>query len=108
MRTRSSLTPKSSAALATQFGREIFGAIKLSPVATQLERRTHHRSAAAIKPFVLLMRSRQAGFIHQRDFPFEIDVFVFVTLLQFRPCRLGPVTPRRNNIDIVGRFDSHR
>ena len=88
-------------------GRKILGANRLVvPGAAQHKRRTHDHAAATIKPFLLSPRERQAGFVEQRNLPLKFH-FTLVTLLEFRPSRFGPKTPRRNYIEIISNSDSH-
>src|SRR5207253_7710912 len=77
--------------------REIFLQTWTRPLALEHERRSHDRSAPAIEPLVLRMRSWKTGFIHQSNLPLEFDL-ALVTILQLSPGRFGPITPRRDNI----------
>jgi len=86
--------------------REPFRQTGIVPIRVEHERRTHHHSAAPIEPLLLLTRSGQATRIHQRDLPLKFDAAV-ITLLQFGPRWLGPETPGRNNIEIIGYSDKH-
>jgi len=90
-----------------QIRRQTFLQVRLEPAGLEHERRSHHHSAPAIKPFRLLYRFRKARRIHQSDLPLEIGL-AGVALLQFLPRRLRPETPGRNHIEINGDFEFHR
>src|SRR5205814_9949821 len=80
--------------------------VRIVPLRVKHERRTHHHSAAPIEPLLLLARSRQPTWIHQRDLPLKLDAAA-ITLLQFRPSSLRPETPGRNNIEIISDSNNH-
>src|SRR6266404_7265030 len=85
---------------------EIFRPDRLVPSAAQHERRTHDCAAAAVKPFFLLARDRKRFLIEQGDLPLKFNL-VMITSFQFRPCRLCPKTPGRDDVEIVSDRNSH-
>src|SRR2546430_11374470 len=85
---------------------KIFRLLVVAPIATEHERRAHDCAAAPVKPFVLLLRCGKTRLIHQRDLPLKFNL-VMITSFQFRPRRLCPKTPRRDDVEIVSDRNSH-
>src|SRR6266487_621451 len=86
--------------------REIFRLLVVAPLAAQHERRAHDCAAAPVKPFVLLLRCGKTRLIHQCDLPLKFNL-VMIASFQFRPRRLRPKTPRRDDVEIVSDRNSH-
>src|SRR5439155_444006 len=66
---------------------------RIVPVRIEHKWRTHHHSAAAIEPLLLLARSRQTTRIHQRDLPLKLGAAVVSLLVLARSWR--PSAPHR-------------
>ena len=91
------------------FGHEIWRGIfcpaMLIPTGVQKEGGTDHCPAATVKPFALLTRDRKPTRIHQREFPDKLDV-VCKPFFKLFPSGFSPITPRRNDFDVIGDFHS--